>query len=131
MRKQVQKVIYDHTYVITVHPAIEGLELSDELLRIAGASLASATSDSEFQVAGAVIQSVGKAGLAKLAPSLLRYTSRDGTMLTAAAINDLFAGQLGQLMLVCAWAMEVNFADFFDEVKRLVAEAMPPKAELS
>lgn len=116
----------DVNYLLTTHPAAEGLKLASRLFGMAGPSLAGLLGgavkgrglDADVDM-GAIIRELATAALstdvAGLLRDLVKYAVRNGVQLDNPGAFDVsFAGNYGELAELAAWVIEANgFVRFF------------------
>ena len=132
-----------HEYVITCHPAVEGLRLASALFGLAGpamgklldglkgapTSAALLASDLDLgPLVRELAQSVVAADMAGLVRDLLRHSTRDGLLLSSeAALNNAFGGNYGEPAEAVAAVVEVNgFLRFFTRLAGQAGKALAP-----
>lgn len=135
------KVIGGKNYTVPQLPTFEALDTFEALSKVLGpgiAALSSAGLEGNLEpVAVAVFSRLGGGELRKLAMMLLKgvtvsLPAKNGEMAEMQVLQILatqYAGKLFELFQVIAFAAEVNFADFFDGVRTLLAKRAPQAAE--
>lgn len=135
------KVINGRNYTVPQLPTFEALDTFEALSKVLGpglAALSSAGMEGNLEpVAAALFGRLGGGELRKLATMLLKgvtvsLPAKNGEMaemqvLQIAATH--FAGNLFEMFQVLAFAAEVNFADFFDGLRGLLAKRGPLPTE--
>lgn len=121
------KRIGEFEYKSVMFPAGAGLEILVELKSVLGDSVGSLMGG-EIETAIAKIGgNYSNAEVRELVARLLQWTYVEGytePVSTKAIFDTHFAGSYGRLFKVVAFAIEVNYSDFFDELKNALAGAM-------
>ena len=127
-----EKVIKDRRYMVTQLPALKALDVFEMLSSVAGpalAALATGGPEAKIEAAAALLFSrLGGGKLRVLANELLASVEvidggKKRSMLTGFDVE--YAGRLWEVFEAMAFAVEVNFGDFYAGVRTLLASQTP------
>lgn len=132
-----QKTIGGRLYLVGMLPAFQGLDLLEQLSVIAGPALGAlakngASGKVDFE-SGAIrlFSALGGGKLRTITAALLASTCVEMAPGKEPRVLDVFdvlyAGNLSEVFKVMAFALEVNFADFFGAAKEVFAEFLAAK----
>ena len=126
------KEIGGQKYVVTTFPAGRAFELLYELKDALGESFGSLLSSSAESALARIGGKLNKQEAADLVLRLLELTSVGGTSegFKRETFDAHFAGRIGHLFRVLAFVIEVNYEDFFGELKGAVLTATKKGGEL-
>ena len=135
------KMIGGRLYRVAQLPAFQALDLLEQLTVLAGPALGALVKNGmkgqvDFE-SGAVrlFSSLGGGKLRALASGLLASTTVELSPGKSPRMLDVFdveyAGRLSEVFQVLAFALEVQFADFFDAAKDLLGEFLAAQASAS
>lgn len=122
-----KRTIGKHEYAVTIFPAGHGLELLIELKNALGDSAGSLFGQNVEGMIAKIGGSYSKSEIRDLVQRLLDLTfvgSSTEPLGKKEIFDNHFAGQYGQLMKVLGFVIEVNYSDFFDELKSGIARVV-------
>ena len=114
-----KKTIDGVEYSVTLFPAGPGFQLLFELKEVLGDSMTSLLGQNVESLVSKIGGDLSKAEILDFVIRLLEFTFVSGRTqpIDRDFFNSHFAGKYGHLMKVLSFVVEVNFSDFFDEVK--------------
>lgn len=121
------KEINGRKYTVSMFPAGTGFQIMFELKNALGPAVGSLIGDKAEMVLTMLGGDLSKEGALDLILRLLELTTVEGTgegLGVEDAFNNHFAGRYGELLKVLAFVVEVNFADFFAEIKSVIGAGM-------
>lgn len=104
-----------HEYVITRHAGRDGIALFRRLSSALSASLVMADGEVGIDLQAALTAIADTADHATIL-DILKHTRRDGKVLTAAVVDEVFAGNYGELGFAIVEALKANFESAFNRL---------------
>jgi len=116
-------VIEEFTYDVTQFTATVGLDILSELMQLVGEGLGR-TETGAGDAAEALVRQLGKTKASDLIKRLVGMNVKiNGQPMQGHDAFDLhFAGEYKRLLTVVAFVLEVNFVDFFSDLKGWITE---------
>jgi hypothetical protein len=120
--EQESKTIDGTKYTVTLFPAGPGFQLLFELKNVLGDSMGAVLGQEAESIITKIGGTLSKEEILNLVVRLLELTLVEGRVqpIDKAFFDSHFAGKYGHLMKVLSFVVEVNFSDFFDEIKNML-----------